>query len=244
MILNQKIFSIKYNIFLNILYEDKYIFLINKPSGLVVHPGCGNEDGTLLDILLHERCYLKDVPRSGIIHRLDKNTTGLMIIAKDSITYYKLIDLMKNRQIIREYDAFVLGKLISGGTVSIPIMRNIKNRISMITHKFGKKAITHYKIIQKFRFYTHIHLKLETGRTHQIRVHMLYLKHPILGDPLYKLGNNIPKNILKKNINKISSFHRQALHASHIKFIHPITNILVDCYSTLPHDMVNIIKYL
>ncbi|WP_343128069.1 RluA family pseudouridine synthase [Buchnera aphidicola (Takecallis taiwana)] len=232
------------NDFINIIYEDEYILLINKPAGLVVHPGHGNLDGTLMDILLDKNKFLAKIPRAGIVHRLDKNTTGLMIIAKDIFTYEKLIFLMKNRKIIRTYDAFVSGHLTSGGIISQPITRHSKKRTCMMVNTTGKTSITHYQIVQRFNFYTHIHIKLETGRTHQIRVHMLYLKHPILGDPTYKITNYYPKHIKKNFLNKINLFSRQALHASHIKFVHPITNCLIDCYTELPKDMVDIVKYL
>lgn len=229
---------------LKIVYEDEHILLINKPEGLVVHPGCGNLNGTLMDILLHKKQYLSKIPRAGIVHRLDKDTTGLMIIAKNNFTYNKLISLIKERKITRKYDAFVTGYVISGGTVSAPITRHTKKRTCMMVNFSGKPAVTHYHIVQRFNFYTHIHIQLESGRTHQIRVHMLHIKHPILGDPIYKISNYSPRNIKKNVLNQINLFSRQALHASHIKFFHPITNILIDCYAPLPRDMVNIIKYL
>lgn len=240
MLLNQnKRLDLQLKNFFKIVYEDKYIFVINKSAGLVVHPGSGNTSGTLMDMLLSHKKYLTHVPRAGIVHRLDKNTSGLIIIAKDINVYYKLINLIKYRNIIREYDAFVIGNLVSGGTISVPIIRNKKKRTSMMSHNSGRPSITHYKIIQKFNYYTHIRVKLETGRTHQIRVHMLHIKHPILGDPVYRLGNYTPKNL----ISKMNLFSRQALHASHIKFVHPIKNILVDCYVSLPKDMIDIIRF-
>ncbi|WP_187306101.1 RluA family pseudouridine synthase [Buchnera aphidicola] len=237
-----KIFSI-FDHVIKIVYEDKYILIINKPAGLVVHPGSGNINGTLMDILSLKKKYLINIPRSGIVHRLDKNTTGLMIIAKNIFTYFKLVNLIKYRNIIREYDAFVIGNVVSGGTVSIPISRNKKKRVCMMSNKNGKPSITHFKIIQKFHASTHVRLKLETGRTHQIRVHMLHIKHPILGDPVYKLGCSFPKNITKCAY-QMNLLDRQALHASHIKFLHPITNILVDCYIPLPKDMIYLMNYL
>ncbi|CAL4043132.1 Ribosomal large subunit pseudouridine synthase D [Buchnera aphidicola (Takecallis arundicolens)] len=236
--------SVLPNYILKIIYEDEHILLINKPAGLVVHPGCGNLNGTLMDILLHKKKYLSKIPRAGIVHRLDKNTTGLMIIAKNNLTYNKLITLIKDRKITRKYDAFVIGHIISGGTVSAPITRNTKKRTCMMVNISGKPSVTHYQIVQRFNFYTHIHIQLESGRTHQIRVHMLHIKHPILGDPIYKISNYFPRNINIKFLKKINLFSRQALHASHIKFFHPITNILIDCYATLPEDMVAIMKYL
>ncbi|CAL4322380.1 RluA family pseudouridine synthase [Buchnera aphidicola] len=231
------------NISLNIVYEDSDILIINKSFGLVVHPGNGNPKGTLLNALLYRNIAFHSIPRAGIVHRLDKNTTGLMIIAKNITVYLKLKKLMKDKKIIRKYDAFVLGNLVSGGKINIPIIRNPKKRIYMTTNDVGKSAITYYKIIQKFRYYTHLNIKLETGRTHQIRVHMLYIRFPILGDPVYFLRNDFSR-IPIDCLNKVKFFHRQALHASYITFVHPITNIIISCYAAIPSDMVNIIKYL
>ncbi|WP_367675981.1 RluA family pseudouridine synthase [Buchnera aphidicola] len=232
------------NIALNIIYEDNNILIINKPVGLVIHPSCGNINGTLLNALLYYNADLNSIPRSGIIHRLDKNTTGLMVIAKDLYSYEKLVFLLRKREIIREYDALVFGRIVSGGTINYPIMRHIKKRICMMAHMSGKISITHYKIIKKLKYYTHLRIRIETGRTHQIRVHMLHIRHPILGDPLYKTRNHIPQGISRKYFEKIRLFSRQALHASKISFFHPITNKYMNFKIPLSLDMLKIIQYL
>ncbi|CAL4322357.1 RluA family pseudouridine synthase [Buchnera aphidicola] len=239
----RKIFF-KNGFFLHIVYEDQYIFIINKPKNIVIHSGRNVNSTTLMDMLLIKYPFLYHVPRAGIVHRLDKNTTGLLIIAKDTITYYSMVTLIKNRMVIREYDAFVFGNLISSGSVNLPIIKKIRKNIRMVVHNSGKISVTHYKIIQRFKYYTHVHLKLETGRTHQIRLHMLNIKKPILGDPLYQLRNCFPLKINTNVLNKLKLFSRQALHASHIKFFHPIINVIVDCYLSLPKDMIEIMKYL
>lgn len=243
-VVNKNIFYIGENIDLNIIYEDYNILIVNKPAGLVVHPGNGNHHGTLLHALLYRNKNIQYIPRCGIIHRLDKNTTGLIIIAKDIITYLTLIALMKKKEIIRQYQAFVFGHLTSGDIIIAPIMRDINRRIRMMVHRDGKPSITYYNIIQNFQYYTHLNIQLFTGRTHQIRLHMLYIKHPVLGDPVYKLRNCIPKKIKKKIFFRIQSFSRQCLHASHIKFIHPIIRQDMSFYVSIPDDMMNMMKYL
>ncbi|WP_050793195.1 23S rRNA pseudouridine(1911/1915/1917) synthase RluD [Buchnera aphidicola] len=229
------------NIFLNIVYEDNDILVINKPSGLVVHPGSGNKQGTILNGLLYHYKNIQDLPRAGIVHRLDKFTSGLMVIAKTIFSYNYLLGLLKKRKIIREYEGIVKGRMISGGTVNEPIMRHRYKKTCMMVHHSGKKSVTHYKIINRFKFYTHIGIRLETGRTHQIRVHMLYIKYPLVGDPCYG-GSNIQLDYIKnKNMNTIYKFPRQALHASRLSFYHPITKNLMSWTIPLPQDMQELI---
>lgn len=230
------------NISLDIIYEDKELLIINKPSGLVVHPGFGNEKGTILNALLYHYKDIRHLPRAGIVHRLDKDTSGLMVIAKTIFSYHYLLKLLKKRKIIREYQAFVRGKMISGGTVNEPIMRNRNKRTCMMIHPLGKHAITHYKIINRFDFYTHIVVRLETGRTHQIRVHMLHIKYPLIGDPLYHGINRLIN--YEKNKEKIYNFKRQALHAHHISFYHPTSHNLMSCTIPLPKDMKELFSSL
>ncbi|QCI17215.1 23S rRNA pseudouridine(1911/1915/1917) synthase RluD [Buchnera aphidicola (Aphis helianthi)] len=229
------------NIFLNIIYEDNNLLVINKSAGLVVHPGAGNDNGTILNALLYRYETSKYLPRCGIVHRLDKNTSGLMVIAKTIFAYYYLVKLLKSKTIVRKYQAIVKGNMISGGIIDYPIMRHPTKRICMIVHPSGKPAITHYKIIHRFKFHTHILLKLETGRTHQIRVHMLHIRYPVLGDPLYRGINYSCNNFKKKCLYKNKIFSRQALHAHHIEFFHPITNKLMSWKIDLPNDMKNLI---
>ncbi|CAL4322481.1 23S rRNA pseudouridine(1911/1915/1917) synthase RluD [Buchnera aphidicola] len=241
-LINEKSIDSFSNIVLDIVYEDKYLLILNKPAGLVVHPGFGNTHGTLLNALLFRDSIFHNIPRAGILHRLDKNTTGLMIVAKNLLSYNRLVYLLKNRQIIREYEAVVLGNFLSGGTINFPIMRHFKKRVCMMTHLSGKPSITHYRIIKRFKYYTHLKIRLETGRTHQIRVHMLHIKHPIIGDRIYQMRNLIPKGIDLKQFKSVYNFPRQALHAIRIKFFHPINYTLIDCNISLPSDILNLIN--
>lgn len=243
-IVQNLILNLPEKISLNIMYEDNDILIINKPAGLVVHPGAGNNKGTVLNALLYHYKNIKYLPRAGIVHRLDKDTTGLMVIAKTIEAYIYLVKLLKKRKITREYQGIVKGNMITGGTINAPIMRHHTKRTSMTVHNLGKKAITHYKILNRFKYHTHILIRLSTGRTHQIRVHMLHIKHPLVGDSVYKgvdYGINYKKN---ENTSKIYKFSRQALHASHISFQHPITQNLMSWTASLPEDMKELLVYL
>jgi 23S rRNA pseudouridine1911/1915/1917 synthase len=238
------LFDLAENITLDVVYEDNDILVINKAAGLVVHPGSGNNKGTVLNALLYHYKNIKDLPRAGIIHRLDKNTSGLMVIAKKISSYNYLSKLLKKRKIIREYQAIVKGQMISGGSINQPIMRHHTKRTCMMVHPSGKKSVTHYKIIHRFRYHTHILIRLETGRTHQIRVHMLYIKYPLVGDPCY---TGIQRQINykdDKNFKIISKFSRQALHASHLSFKHPVTHNLMAWTIPLPQDMQDLLLLL
>ena len=173
------------DIALDIVYEDSDILVINKPRDLVVHPGAGNPDGTVLNALLHHYPEIADVPRAGIVHRLDKDTTGLMVVAKTVPAQTRLVEALQAREITREYEAVAIGTMTAGGTVEEPIARHSTKRTHMAVHPMGKPAVTHYRIMEHFRAHTRLRLRLETGRTHQIRVHMAYISHPLVGDPLY-----------------------------------------------------------
>ncbi|AFA41062.1 23S rRNA pseudouridine synthase [Wigglesworthia glossinidia endosymbiont of Glossina morsitans morsitans (Yale colony)] len=222
---------------LNILYEDYHFILINKPSGLVVHPGCKNNNNTLLDIILHYYPDTKNLNRSGIVHRLDKNTTGLMIIAKTYQAQNYFYKELKNKKIIREYRAIVHGKIIFHGTISAPIMRDKKFKTLMKVDIKGKPATTHYQIIKSFSQYTYLKVYLETGRTHQIRVHMAHIEHPVVGDIKYIKNKVYCYNPLLK-------ISRQALHARKLKFMHPTKRISMQFKSNLPEDMYLLLKKL
>lgn len=232
------------NIPLNIVYEDEHLLLINKPCGLVVHPGAGNLTGTMLNGLIFKLKNNVTIPRSGIVHRLDKNTTGLIIVAKTILSYLKLVQQLKNKEIIREYKTIVHGVVNTNGTLCAPIKRDSIKRTKMAVNNQGKLAITHYKILKKFKNYTYLRIRLETGRTHQIRVHMSYMNHSVVGDSLYYNYNNRIKNVLKKKNNFIDNFSRQALHATFIRLIHPITNKLMEWEIDIPEDMKKLINYL
>ncbi len=232
------------NIDLNIVYEDDYILIINKPAGLVVHPGAGNQSGTLLNALLHHCPEIDLVPRAGIVHRLDKDTTGLMVVAKTVPAQTQLVADMQERLITREYEAVCLGRLTAGGTVDKPIGRHPTKRTNMAVTATGKEAVTHYRVINKFRSHTHIRLRLETGRTHQIRVHMSHIKHPLVGDSQYGGRVQTPKGASESLLTTLRGFRRQALHAAMLKFYHPITGEPVEFYADLPDDFVELVNAL
>ncbi|WP_367679265.1 23S rRNA pseudouridine(1911/1915/1917) synthase RluD [Buchnera aphidicola] len=234
------------NIKINVIYEDKDIFIINKSSNLVVHPAPGHNSGTLLNALLFIDNNLKFLPRAGIVHRLDKNTTGLMVVARNIEAYNHLVTLISHRKVFREYKAIVLGSMLSGGTINESISRHPINRKKMMVNHTGKNSVTHYRIIKKFKCYTYIRVILETGRTHQIRVHMSYINHPIVGDKLYMIKR---KNLISSSMNKkfntlFSSFPRQALHATQLCFIHPTTNKVMNWKIDVPKDMKELLCVL
>lgn len=221
---------------LDILFEDEHLILLNKPAGIVVHPGAGNPDHTLINALLHHDPLLKKLPRAGIVHRLDKNTSGIMVIAKNLKAYTFLVDQIQKRQVKREYEAIVNGIMISGGTLETSIGRHPVNRTKMAVISKGKQAITHYRIIKTFRAHSHIKVILDTGRTHQIRVHMAHLHHPITGDPEYGRPY-FPENASPSLKILLKNFKRQALHAKRLTLKHPETLEILQYEAPLPDDM-------
>ncbi|EKD72032.1 MAG: hypothetical protein ACD_46C00028G0002 [uncultured bacterium] len=229
---------------LPIVYEDEAIIIINKPVGLVVHPGAGNKNNTLLNALIYHAPQLKLLPRAGIIHRIDKDTSGLLVIAKTAEALKHLSQQLKNRTIQREYQAVVYGAMISGGTVDAPIDRHPIERKRMAIVETGRQAVTHYRIAEKFRAHTRLMLKLETGRTHQIRVHMAYIQHPIVGDPTYGGKVQLAKGMSTELIQLMRQFKRQALHAFRLGFIHPLSNEFVSFEIELPDDMQVLVEAL
>lgn len=232
------------NIPLNIVYEDDDILVINKPRDLVVHPGAGNPDGTVLNALLYHYPAVADVPRAGIVHRLDKDTTGLMVVAKTVPAQTHLVETLQLREITREYEAVAIGTMTAGGTVNEPISRHSTKRTHMAVHPMGKPAVTHYRIMEHFRAHTRLRLRLETGRTHQIRVHMSHINHPLVGDPLYGGRPRPPKGASDQFIATLRAFDRQALHATMLRLYHPITGIEMEWHAPLPQDMVDLIEVL
>ncbi|NVK25594.1 MAG: 23S rRNA pseudouridine(1911/1915/1917) synthase RluD [Gammaproteobacteria bacterium] len=227
---------------LNIVYEDDDIIVINKPANLVVHPGAGNQSGTILNALLHHFPEIENVPRAGIVHRLDKDTTGLMVIAKTIPAQTQLVADIQERLVTREYEAVCLGRLTAGGTVDKPIGRHPTKRTCMAVNEYGRESVTHYRVIEKFREHTHIRLRLETGRTHQIRVHMSHLRHPLVGDHQYGGRVRTPKNASQEFVDTIRGFKRQALHAAMLRFHHPITNEELTFEAPLPDDFVTLLS--
>lgn len=223
---------------LDIVYEDDDILVLNKPAGIVVHPGAGNHDSTLLNALLNHCPGIDVVPRAGIVHRLDKDTTGLMVVAKTIPAHTHLVAELQEREISREYEAIVNGTLVAGGTVDAAIGRHQTKRTSMAVRHDGKPAVTHYRLIEKFADFTHLRLKLESGRTHQIRVHMSHIRHPLVGDPLYGGRTRLPKGASEELIAMLRGFSRQALHAVQLGLFHPTTSEWMVWQAPLPDDFV------
>ncbi|GAK19100.1 LOW QUALITY PROTEIN: ribosomal large subunit pseudouridine synthase D [Vibrio sp. JCM 19053] len=223
---------------LDIVYEDEDIIVINKPRDFVVHPGAGTPDGTVLNALLHHYPDIAEVPRAGIVHRLDKDTTGLMVVAKTVPAQTRLVRALQKRNITREYEAIAIGRMTAGGKVIQPIGRHSTKRTLMAVAPMGKPAVTHYRVAERFREHTRIRLRLETGRTHQIRVHMSYLQHPLLGDIAYGGRARIPTGASEELTAMIRGFDRQALHAVMLRFEHPITGEVLEFHAPVPDDMV------
>jgi len=228
------------NIPLNIVYEDEHLLVINKPAGMVVHPAAGNFNGTMLNALLHYAPELEAVPRAGIVHRLDKETSGLLVIARTLTSQKLLVEQLQARTFLREYDAIIRGSVTAGSTINQPIGRHPINRKRMAINSNGKAAITHYRVSERYRLHTKLTVKLETGRTHQIRVHMAYINHAILGDPVYGGRFKIPAASNDAFVQMLKSFKRQALHARHLGLIHPATNEFIEWEKDVPQDMLDL----
>ena len=229
---------------IDIIFEDKDLIVVNKASNLVVHPGAGNKKGTLVNGLLAYNKNLSFLPRAGIVHRLDKNTSGLLISAKNESTYINLVRQLKERLISRKYLALVVGEPISGGKIDEALGRHPRYRTKQAVVKKGKNALTFYKIVEKYRGYSLLEASLSTGRTHQIRVHFSYLGYPIVGDNTYGGKRKFPAGISEMTREKISQFPRQALHASKLQFRHPQTGNKISLHAPLPRDMSDLISFL
>lgn len=232
------------NIPLNIVYEDEYLLIVNKPAGLVVHPGAGNPQHTLMNALLFHEPTLAALPRAGIVHRLDKDTTGLLLIGKTLEAYTHLVRQLQARDIQREYRALVLGHVTGGGTLNTKYGRDPKNRLKMAVLKQGKEAITHYTVLQRYPGATLLNVALMTGRTHQIRVHMAHLHHAVVGDPLYARRNQITSGLSIAVRETLLGFKRQALHAYCLALTHPMTQNLITCTAPLPDDFQTLLTFL
>lgn len=226
------------NIPLNIVFEDQHILVINKPAGMVVHPAAGNWTGTLLNALLFHAPELKDLPRAGIVHRLDKDTSGLLVVAKTLAAQTNLVRQLQARTVKREYRAIVWGQIWRNGMIDQPIGRDPRSRTKMAINRAGKPAITRYEMLERFSVQTYMRCNLETGRTHQIRVHMQYLKAPIVGDPVYGFRGIVPIRAMTQTLrDAVSQFKRQALHAIKLGLLHPASNEFVEWQIELPDDM-------
>lgn len=229
---------------LTVVYEDEDLLVINKPAGLVVHPGAGNAEGTLQNALLHYDQQLEQLPRAGIVHRLDKETSGLLVVARSLSAHTSLVRQLQERQVKREYDAIVVGELIAGGTVDKPIGRHPLQRTQMAVRVDGKPAITHYTLHQRFAGYTWLKVALETGRTHQIRVHLTSINYPLIGDPVYGPRHKVSPHTPPDLKSAIQDFPRQALHASRLGLKHPQTQQLCQWQIPLAADMQDLLAVL
>ena len=234
------------DIAIDVVYEDEDIIVVNKPVGLVTHPGAGNWTGTLANALLHYDSSLATLDRAGIVHRLDKNTSGLMVVARSELAQKNLVEQLQTHAVSREYSAIVYGHMISGGTVDAPIGRDPKDRIrqAVVEEGEGKNAITHYRVIDRFKNHTHVKCILETGRTHQIRVHMSYIEHPLIADSMYGGKIRFPKKADEKLKEALKAFNRQALHAKKLTLSHPITGEQMSWKAPLPNDMQDLLAVL
>ncbi|EKA42549.1 23S rRNA pseudouridine(1911/1915/1917) synthase RluD [Pseudomonas aeruginosa] len=229
---------------LEIVYEDEHILVIDKPAGLVVHPAAGHQDGTLLNALLYHVPDIANVPRAGIVHRLDKDTTGLMVVAKTLEAHTKLVAQLQARSVSRIYEAIVIGVITSGGTIDAPIGRHGVQRQKMAGVDAGKVAVSHYRVLERFRAHTHTRVKLETGRTHQIRVHMSHIGYPLVGDPVYGGRFRIPPVASQTLVQTLREFPRQALHARFLELDHPATGVRMKWESPLPEDFLWLLSLL
>jgi len=229
---------------LNIVYEDEDIIVINKQFGLVTHPGAGNWTGTLANALLYYDPDLSKLDRAGIVHRLDKNTSGLMVVARNEKSQKYLVEQLQSHLVDREYSAIVYGHMIAGGTVDEPIGRDPRDRIKQAVSISGKEATTHYRAIDRFKSHTHVKAILETGRTHQIRVHLSHVGHSLIGDPMYGGRVRFPKKASEELKAVLLNFKRQALHSKKLTLNHPISGEIMSWKAPLPDDMTGLLEVL
>jgi len=229
---------------LAIVHEDEEILVVDKPPGLVVHPGAGNPEGTLLNALLHHAPALARLPRAGIVHRIDKDTSGLLVVAKTERARQHLIGQLQDKSMGREYVALVNGVMIAGGTVDAPIGRHRSERTRMAVTGAGKDAVSHYRVLKRYRAHSLVQVTLESGRTHQIRVHMAHVKFPVVGDPTYGGRLRIPKGASEDLAASLRDFRRQALHAMTLTLIHPATGTTLRWSVSVPADMSRLMEAL
>ena len=232
------------NIALDVVYADAHLVVINKPAGLTVHPGAGIPDGTLQNALLHHWPHAAEIPRAGLVHRLDKDTTGLMVVALSEPAHTRLSAMMASRKVQREYDALVNGAVVSGATVDAPIARHPRERVKMAVVQGGREAVTHYRVAERFEWHTLLRVQLETGRTHQIRVHLAHIKFPVAGDPVY--GGDVLRARGSSAVLRaaVGAFRRQALHAASLRFEHPLTQQPLSFAAPRPADFEALLAVL
>jgi len=229
---------------LEIMFEDDHLLVLDKPAGLVVHPGAGNPAGTLLNALLHHDPKLAQIPRAGIVHRLDKDTSGLLVVARSLPAQTALVAMLAARDIHRRYVAVVNGVPVAGGTVDAPLDRHPTDRLRRAVQEGGRPAVTHYRVREKFRAHALLQCELETGRTHQIRVHMAHAGWPLVGDPLYGRGLKLPRGAAPRLAEALRGFRRQALHAEHLAFAHPVTGDALAFDAEPPRDLLDLLDAL
>jgi 23S rRNA pseudouridine1911/1915/1917 synthase len=229
---------------LDVVYEDRQLLVINKPAGLVVHPGAGNADRTLQNALLALDPALAGLPRAGIVHRLDKDTSGLMVVARSPEAHTALVRMLEAREVHREYEAVCRGVMTGGGTVDAPIDRHPTDRVRMAVRQGGRESVTHYRVIRRYRAHTHVRVQLETGRTHQIRVHLAHAGFPIVGDRVYGGRLLLPAGASEALRDALRLFPRQALHAARLTFAHPVTERPLEFQAALPADMQGLLEAL
>lgn len=229
---------------IEVVYEDAHLIVVNKAAGVVVHPAAGNRSGTLVNALLHYAPELATLPRAGIVHRLDKDTSGLLVVARSALAHKHLVEQLQARTVSRLYLAVVEGVMVAGGTVDAPIARHPLHRQRMAVVRGGREAITHYRVRERFRCHTLIEVRLETGRTHQIRVHMAHIHYPLLGDPVYGKRVRLPAAATAPVLAALGGFRRQALHAAELGLIHPASGETMHWQAELPADMQALIAVL
>jgi 23S rRNA pseudouridine1911/1915/1917 synthase len=229
---------------LEVVHQDAAIIVIHKPAGLVVHPGAGNPGATLQNALLAHDPALVNVPRAGLVHRIDKDTSGLLVVARTLEAHTRLVRALGEHAVEREYEAVAVGVMTAGGTVDAPIDRHRVDRLRMAVRASGREAITHYRVVERFKAHTHVRVHLETGRTHQIRVHLAHAGFPLVGDPLYGRRLVLPRAASAALIEVLRGFKRQALHAGRLKFVHPVSGESVEFRAPLPTDFKQLLDAL
>jgi 23S rRNA pseudouridine1911/1915/1917 synthase len=232
------------NIPLDVIFADDHLLVLDKPAGLVVHPAAGNPDGTLQNALLNYDADLEGIPRSGIVHRLDKDTSGVMVVARSLKAHASLVNQLQTRSMSRIYEAVVKGLTPPGGSIDAAIDRNTRDRKKMAVMAGGRAAVSHYKLLKQLPGTTHVQVSLESGRTHQIRVHMTHIGYPIVGDPVYGRGPIKQKGLAAQFVKAVNEFPRQALHARTLKLIHPESAEACDFHSPLADDMQSLLNAL
>ncbi len=229
---------------LDLVFEDEHLLVVNKPPGLVVHPAAGHRDDTLVNRLLAVYPELAELPRSGVIHRLDKDTSGVMVVARSLPAHTALVAALQKRDVHRQYVVLVQGQVTGGGHVEAPIGRHPRQRKNMAVTPSGRPAVTHYRLRERLRAHSLLTCRLETGRTHQIRVHMAHIKHPVVGDPQYGGRNRLPAGAQPAVREALQAFRRQALHAEQLGFAHPSSGEMLEFNAPVPEDMTGLIELL